>query len=295
MELDPGAIVSRLQSVIPREFHKDLVVVGSVAAACHFAGKLAGNPINTKDADVVVEPSGNARACRELTQELLGRGWEHRREEGFSPQLSRKSKLKKPYIKLKLPGGGGFFLEFLGIPRKDERAVKREIEIKLPDGWYAVPVFRFMRLLTTAPLTSASGLKVAAPWMMALANLLSHPSIGTTTMSYDNRLRSAKDLGRVLAITQLSERSEIETWPAHWVKGLKACFPASWRRLAREVDGGLAGLFESERAMKDAIATAAGLGLLRGRNVTEESLRATAQQLQALAIEPLKEEAMRRT
>jgi hypothetical protein len=289
VELDPQAILQRLKAAIPTRFHRDLVVVGSLAAACHFAEKLAGNPINTKDADVLVEPTGSVRACQRMAEGLLQRGWEHRREKGFDPQPSRRSKEKKPYIKLKLPGERDFFVEFLGIPRKDEQATKREVDLKLPDGWYSMPVFRFMRLATVSPRTSTSGLKVAAPWMMALANLLSHPTIGTKTMSYDHRLRASKDLGRVLAIAQLSERSDLEQWPALWLAALKACFPKSWRRLAPGVGRGLVELFKNGTAVGDAVATVGGLGLMRGYRVTRESLEAAAEQLQLLAIEPFRE------
>jgi len=288
VDLDPAAIVATLKAGIPARYHEKLVVVGSVAVACHFAAKLTTSAINTKDADVIVEPSGSVRACRQLAEALLKRGWGHRRERGFDPQPSRRSKGRKPYVKLELPGGGGFFVEFLGIPRRDEPVAKREVDLELPDGWYAMPVFRFMRLTTVAPCRSPSGLHYAAPWMMALANLLSHPRIGEQTMSYDGRLRAAKDLGRVLAIARLSEVAELEAWPARWEAGLRECFPRSRGALARGVDRGLVELFTKPRAVKDAIATVDGLGLLRGSRVSEESLRATAGQLQALAIEPLK-------
>jgi hypothetical protein len=70
--------------------------------------------------------------------------------------------------------------------------------------------------------------------MMALANLLHHPSIGSETM---NGLiggreikRSNKDLGRVLALAQLSEARQEDSlldWPKLWSMRCKADFPAS--------------------------------------------------------------------
>jgi hypothetical protein len=265
-----------------------------MAAACHFEARLAGRAINTKDADVVLGSTGSVRACRELTGHLLKRGWEPRREKDYPPQPSRTSPGKKPYVKLNLPGGGGFFLEFLGLPKKDERAMKREVELRLPDGWYAIPVFRFMRLVTTEPIASRSGLNYAAPDMMALANLLSHPEIGTQTMSYDKRLRAAKDLGRVLALALLSGPAAMETWPERWRMALRRCFPKTWTMLVAGVGRGLVELFERPRAVQDAMATVAGLGLLRGFDVTETVLRGAAEELRVLAIEPLKRDSARR-
>lgn len=288
MELEPGKLLARLRSLIPEAYAKDLVVVGSMAAACHFEARLAGRAINTKDADVVLGSAGGVRACRELAGLLLDRGWQPRREKDYAPQPSKTSSGKKPYIKLNLPGGGGFFLEFLGLPKKDERAVKREVELKLRDGWYAIPVFRFMRVVTTSPIAPRSGMRYAAPAMLALANLLSHPEIGAQTMSYDKRLRAAKDLGRVLALALLSGPEEMETWPERWLTALRTCFPKTWATLVPGVGAGLTELFERPRAVQDAMATVAGLGLLRGFDVTETVLRGAAEELRALAIEPLK-------
>ena len=134
MKLDPQAVLSKLKAAIPRRHHDELVVVGSLAAACHFPKQLSGNPINTKDADIVVRPAGSIGACRELAEELLTLGWVHRREPAFAPQPSRSSPAAKPYVKLKMPGEGEFFIEFLGTPKKDERRAKHEAEIKLRDG-----------------------------------------------------------------------------------------------------------------------------------------------------------------
>jgi hypothetical protein len=130
--------------------------------------------------------------------------------------------------------------------------------------------------------------------MMALANLLSHSAVGNQRMSapIGGRaiLRSAKDLGRVLALAWLSGRDAAERWLEEWEPALRGCFPRRWRSLARGAGSGLQELLDNREALEEARITTE-VGLLSGRGVTAENLRAVGLQLAADVLTPLAERA----
>jgi hypothetical protein len=108
----------------------------------------------------------------------------------------------------------------LNLPEHGQREAKCWIPVNLADGWYGLPSFRFMGLTASYRLRSESGLEYASPAMMALANLLSHPMVGNERIQsgpMQGFLRSAKDLGRVLALARLAGRDETETWVEHLI------------------------------------------------------------------------------
>jgi hypothetical protein len=84
--------------------------------------------------------------------------------------------------------------------------------------------------------SSEAGIDYAAPEVMALANLLSHPRLGTERMSAliggRKLLRSAKDLGRVLALAYLTPDEEMESWADSWWVALERHFPDEAAQLA---------------------------------------------------------------
>jgi hypothetical protein len=51
--------------------------------------------------------------------------------------------------------------------------------------------------------------------------------------------RSNKDLGRVLAITRLTDPASIETWARLWIEALQNIFETEWRGLALKTGGGM--------------------------------------------------------
>ena len=83
--------------------------------------------------------------------------------------------------------------------------------LRLSTGWYVLPTFRYLALTGYKPKQAHNGLAYAAPEMMALANLLSHPTLTQTKISLpiEGReiRRCSKDLGRVLAIARLANRA----------------------------------------------------------------------------------------
>jgi hypothetical protein len=126
--------------------------------------------------------------------------------------------------------------------------------------------------------------------MMALANLLSHPSVGTERMSEPiggrSLLRSAKDLGRVLALARFAAVEEIQGWSAAWEAALRATFPSEFQALAGRAGDGLRDLLGRPDALDDA-RHAVDVGLLAGYGVTAEELVGIAKQVIELALEPL--------
>lgn len=265
--LDPQAVFSRLHDDLPRSLHRHFIVVGSLAAAFHFRTALEGRAINTKDADIVITPAGEVDACQKMANRLLKLGWTHRRSE-HSP----------PFIRLHPKNSTDYFIEFLGLPKRGQRVAKTIIRVDLRDGWYGVPCFRFMGLTNEGALRSKEGIRYAAPSMMALANLLSHRSVGTQRMAslIEGRsiLRSSKDLGRVLALAWLSGREQVQSWFDQWNDAMDKWFPSQRSAVLR----GLKDLLGDPGAFEEAWFTTR-FGLLQGKNVSEKQLRSVAEQL----------------
>ena len=120
--------------------------------------------------------------------------------------------------------------------------------------------------------------------MMALSNLLAHPTIDekkriTDPIEGRRLLRSAKDLGRVLALARLANRPDIEAWPATWETALRAKYPErEVAGLGARAGNGIRALLSHREALADAH-FAVDVGLLRGHSVSIDQLRAIAEQL----------------
>jgi len=287
--LKPKAIFLRLSKEIPTELQKQLIVTGSLAAAYHFSNKLKGQAVNTKDADLVVHPAGNVTSCKEMTNHLLSLGW--RRKERCIPQAKKEPVNKLEAIRLYPPTSKTYFIEFLNLPRKGQTHLKRWVPMRLADGWYGLPSFKYMGLVAEQRLKSEVGIEYASPAMMALANLLAHQSLGTARIEsgdMEGLLRSAKDLGRVIALALLSGREDAEAWLDSWVQGLKKCFPKNHAELARNAGDGLGELLNDQAALAEAQQTTE-IGLLSGMKVTAAMLKATGERLLVDVIEPLAE------
>lgn len=126
--------------------------------------------------------------------------------------------------------------------------------------------------------------------MMALANLLAHPTIGVERMSERiggrSLLRSAKDLGRVLALARLASRDEVAAWPGDWANALRRSFPAEYKTLSTIAGSGIRALLAAPDVLDEA-RHAADIGLLSGYQITIEQFQAIGRQLLVDAIEPL--------
>lgn len=285
--LDPAKLFQRLAKDIPAELHQHLIVTGSLAAAYRFQTKLEGRAVNTKDADLIVHPSGHVESCQHIANHLLQIGW--RRTEQCFPQKTKQPIETLRAIRLYPPRSMDYFIEFLNLPRKSQKAGKAWLPVKLEDGWYGLPSFRFMGLVTEDRLTSKSNIQYASPAMMALSNLLSHQKVGTDRIesgTMRGTLRSAKDLGRVIALAYLTGRDDTEAWLAAWERSLKKCFPTDHIKLAKHVGDGLVELLNDQTALSEAHQTTE-IGLLNGLGVTTPMLKATGERLLVDVIEPL--------
>ena len=292
MALDPELLFQRLMEDLPDDLHAHVFVVGSLAVAYHFRLELQRQGVNTKDADLVVHPAGDTISCAGMAERLLDRGWRRHPDCYAAPSPEQPEALRA--IRLYPPDSIDYFAEFLNLPAVGQQEIKEWIPVAVAGGWYGLPTFRFQGLSAHGRLLSEQGLEYASPAMTALPNLLSHPVIGPDRMSQPvggrEILRSAKDLGRVLAIAQLSAREDVEAWLVPWLDGLKACFPGEWPELARSAGSGLRELLEKEEILKEALHTCE-VGLLRGRGVTLENLAAIGEQVLVDLIEPLEEAA----
>lgn len=188
------------------------------------------------------------------------------------------------------PGSRDHFVKSLGLPEIGQTKTKVWRRVVIGKDHYGLPCFRFLGLTSSGLETAVGGLRCATPAMMALANLLSHPRIGTETMSGPvagrECLRSGKDLGRVLTIARLTRRSEIEARLALWLAALRHWFPQDWRALGRQAGSGLRELVADARALGGAWWTSKE-GLPRGRRNTPDELVVVAEQLFQDLLEPL--------
>jgi len=165
----------------------------------------------------VLEPFSIAvETGKNIVRELLDAGWQRRQEgEHQEPGNENTPPDQLPAIRLYPPGvdpksEGAWFLEFLTVPESTAETGKTWTSLKLREGYFGLPSFRFLSVAAFESETIPDlGLRRACPEMMALANLLEHPTIGIATMSSPiggkTLKRANKDLGRVLAVTALAD------------------------------------------------------------------------------------------
>jgi hypothetical protein len=290
--LDPEFLFSSLAKTIPQKLHQHMIMVGSLATAYQFRKKLAQPAVNTKDADVVIHPAGDVGSVAKIAETLLAAGWKRRSDCRAVPDPSAVD--KKSVIRLNPPGSNAYYFELLALPPEEQSASVEWRPVQLSDGWYAAPSFRFLRLILNDPQLSNSGLKYGLPAMLALSNLLSHQSARSRLISnlVEGRevMRSAKDLGRVLAIAFLTGRDATEQWVARWSDALRKYFPKSHSGLMKDAGLGLEEMLRSgnEDALDEAHWTCIN-GLLAGKAFTIEQLRATGERLMVDVILPLRQ------
>jgi hypothetical protein len=289
--LSPTGVLRQLAAEIPEHLHANMIVIGSLAAAYHFFRDDPERGVRTKDVDCLLTPRIEAEDTgASMTRALLGSDWTIRTDDGFgTPRATPQPADRLSAIRLVPPGNKLWFLELLTVPAPDERG-KTWLPVLTDDGFFGLPAFEYLGLAAHDPLPTDSDIRYGRPELMALANLLAHPTAGGENMSarYGDReiTRSAKDIGRVLAIARLTELDEIRDWSARWQSALQAGFPDRWRPLAAAAGDGLKALVASEAAFEQAHHTCV-YSLLAGQQVTIDQLRATASRVIQFALEPL--------
>jgi hypothetical protein len=287
--VNPRTLLGQLARELPVELHDQVFVAGSLAAACHHAERLPSGGVRTKDADLVVRPAGNTIGAQAIARRLRALGWRPRTEGAFAPGTADTPADQLPAIRLYPPDHNDYFVELLIVPGVERPGAKPWVHVELDDGWYGLPGFEFLALTEVGRVPFGS-LFYAHPSMMALANLLSHRTLSAHTMSSPiggrpDVHRHAKDLGRVLALTHLESRTELETWETRWLEGLRQVFPARWPELACSVGDGLRALL-ADPTFDEAL-YCCRVGLLAGTGVSEVNLRATAARVFVDVIEPV--------
>ena len=295
--VSPGAVLKQVADAVPGDFHKNIIIVGSLAAGYYFFGDKPELQVRTKDVDCLISPRIQAiHAGKAVTDGLFARKWQLRSEGQWGkPGDDSTPPNELPVVRLHPPGSTEWFIELLTGPESESDLGREDIRLVTSQGHFNLCSFGFLSLAEFEPVATPFGIAIALPETMALANLLHHPTIGKQTMSSliggRSIKRGNKDLGRVLALAYLAEvrkEDSVQKWPAVWTAALQSRFPTTWRKLASQIGGGLRQLLSRKHmpGLEEAGHTCAN-GLLVSQPPTLALLRATGQRLLQDAVEPL--------
>lgn len=301
--VSPAKVLRAIAEAVPECCRDKIIVIGSLAAGYYFFSDRAGMEVRTKDAYCLLSPRVEAVPSGiAITEQLMDAGWTFNSASGRNRLGDAETPdAHLPAVRLFPPGESEWFIELLTVPENSASRGRKWLRIETRHGHFGLPSFGFLSLPNYDPILTELGIYIARPEMMALANLLEHPEIGTDVMSagfagVTNIKRSNKDLGRVLALARLAEASHEDAllaWPAIWLLAMKDRFPAEWRELARRAGQGLRALLASPPDLEQALHTCVN-GLLASNPPTLTILRITGQRLLTDVIESLEKEAERK-
>lgn len=299
-QISPSRVLAEVAAAVPPGCWENIVIIGSLAAGYHYFHNDASKAVRTKDVDCVLEPFHAAvGAGQSIARQLLDAGWQRRMQgDHQNPGNDETPVDQLPAVRLYPPEADpeseeAWFIELLTVPETATVSGKEWTRLKLEEGHFGLPTFRFLSITAFDPLTAGTlGIRYARPEMMALANLLEHPEIKADRMSslFAGRSikRSNKDLGRVLAITTLADLNDYRPWAASWKKALEHCFPAEWHALASRVGSGLRQLMQSKADLEEAHHTCIN-GLLASQPASIDALAAAGDRILGDALETLEE------
>ena len=283
--------MQQVAAALPADCRANVIIVGSLAAGFHFFGDDGAATMSTKDVDCMISPNLMAlRHGKAVAESLLRAQWQPREDDKWGkPGDAATPDDQLPLVRLHPPGNTEWYLELLAAPPPGATQAKTHERLIIERGHFTLCSFRFLSLTEVDPIKTEFGIAMARPEMMALANLLHHSAIGPERIGNTDWKRSNKDLGRVLALAWLAtahEEDAVLAWSAQWQAALQKCFPTEWRQLGSSVGAGLRELLAQPPDL-DQATTICNLGLLAGRDISAQMLRATSLRLLQDAIEPL--------
>jgi hypothetical protein len=86
--VDPRDLFTRLARELPAEVRDHVLVVGSLAAACHHAERIEGGRVRTKDADLVIHPASEVTPAALIAKRLRSLDWRQKPSD-FAPGYRR--------------------------------------------------------------------------------------------------------------------------------------------------------------------------------------------------------------
>ena len=214
----PTRVLQEIAAAVPAECRESMITIGSLAVGYRYFASQRAMVVRTKDADCLLAPrvaaipvgqpspsnfSPPAGACGQVS---MGRG---------RAMIARRTGYCRPYDCSRRRPPIGF--ELLTLPASPAERGRQWLRLKTSVGHLGIASFGYLALPSLDPIMTDSGIAIARPEMMALANLLEHPAIGTQTMSggFAGRpgvKRSNKDLGRVVAIARLATGEDERCW-----------------------------------------------------------------------------------
>jgi len=288
--ISPALVFHQVSAAIPDEFHKNIIIIGSLAAGYHFFGDNDSLQMRTKDVDCLLSPHIEAVGSgTQIVEKLINIGWKQKADGEFSePGNDKIPDRKLPLIRLYPPESKDWFLEFLIEPEEDHNGIQWK-RIILSNGHFALCGFQFLRITNYNPKKAETGIYYARPEMMALANILEHPRIKPETMSglIENRKikRSNKDLGRALAIVRLYGDVQLDEWLDLWEDAVRSRISEQLFPLMKNAGDGVRELIGSVEDMEESVFVSNN-GLLAFQKVTKTQFEASAKRLLSDVIEP---------
>lgn len=304
--LSPREVLRVVAAALPADCRDAVIIIGSLAAGYHYFQDDPETPVQTKDVDCMLSPHIKAvPAGKAVAESLFRANWQMRKDENWgTPGTADTPAEELPLVRLHPPGSGEWFIELMMSPPTAEDSAadlradpvnpaKHYVRLETEQGYFSLCSFGYLSLVEEKPIVTEFGIAIARPEMMALANLLHHPVIGTGTMSglIEERAikRSNKDLGRVIALAWLATRDnedELLAWAETWAAALQQRFPDDWQALAARAGNGLRQLLASPADLEE-VAHSCALGLLARRALSVEQLQNTGRRLMQDAVEPL--------
>lgn len=282
--ISPNHVLSQIAESLHPEDRGSVIVVGSLAAGYYFFGETSEGQLRTKDADCMITA---VIVATNITEQLFAKNWQLRTDGDFGkPGNADTPDDQLPVVRVYPPNEKEWFLELLSCPSDGTISKGREFKrLVTSQGHFALCAFGYFALLEYEPLETQFGIRLASPEMMALCNLLHHPTIGQAIMKEEifgrSIKRSNKDIGRVLALAYLTNERDPDAllgWSDKWCSALIEKFSSDAPELMMRAGSGIRALLASEADLAEAHFTA-DVGLLASRKVNLEAFRVTGERI----------------